>query len=127
MFPLPGIADKVHNQSTLTLAAVVTRLATNNQISGSLPQEWSKMTSLMGLELKLNEITGTLHPQWSTLSLMHIFASKDLAEPETFADCCACTISDGFVCSSAGANKLTGTLPVEYSEWTQAMDYSHYE
>lgn len=44
-----------------------------NQLTGTLPSEWSGMAQLFKLILYSNQLTGTLPSEWSSLTQSNLF------------------------------------------------------
>ena len=91
-----------------------------NNFTGTLPSEWSNLTSLTKLYLFSNQLSGTLPKEWSTLVFL---ASCDLAStnlsgtlPAEWAGLTSLSLLHLY------ENSLVGSLPKEWAALTKLTD-----
>jgi len=89
-----------------------------NRLAGTLPPEWSKLTSITMISLGQNSLRGTLPPQWSALTDLAFLwldgnALSGLLPVQWSALASASDIR-------LNQNRLVGTLPLQWSALSKA-------
>ncbi|RID69683.1 hypothetical protein BRARA_C01763 [Brassica rapa] len=102
-----GIADKIPHSWFSIIAAGVTEL--NNRFSGSLPKCWRPSSELYEIDASENSISGQIPESLCVLPRLSVLLLNQNALegniPDTFQNC------SGITHVHLGGNKLTGKLP----------------
>ena len=95
-------------------------LSLNSWLYGPLPPEWSAMTQLAGLRLRMNSLNGTLPPEWSTMShIRMLFLDNNNINGTLPPEWGAMPKLEQLDLSG---NQISGSLPSQWGKMAQIRD-----
>eukprot|EP01024_Parvocaulis_polyphysoides_P067996 TRINITY_DN822_c0_g1_i2.p1 TRINITY_DN822_c0_g1~~TRINITY_DN822_c0_g1_i2.p1 ORF type:complete len:271 (-),score=7.33 TRINITY_DN822_c0_g1_i2:553-1365(-) len=117
------------NTEVTNITFKLTRFRRGDEISTSIPEEWSVMDKLREISIGQLGLTGTLPPQYSILSRLETFNfSSNAIEGTLPVEYSTLTNLAEFYCQK---NRVTGMLPLQYSKfvnleelWIQSNDFT---
>ena len=109
------------------MRALTTLFLDGNMVTGTLPSAWSGLASLTSLALNNNNLAGSLPSEWSAMTLISYVNLNVNQLTGTLPASWSAMMS--LKALTLSDNAITGTLPPEWNSFTQViqLDLSHNE